>query len=149
MVLLEAQRKEKATVKVRELKTRASALQKKFRAELNIRLDAVNVVPHQSEPRQRSKQPQESDAVQHSVQRPSLKSKAKAQAASSAALKVNLTKPSPKPSANPTNVVNQTDYTIGMSRALEDDLNESQEKEPNKEQIDNDTQQDEQTFDEQ
>ena len=49
MVLLEAQRKEKATVKVRELKTRASALQKKFRAELNIRLDAVNVVPNQSE----------------------------------------------------------------------------------------------------
>ena len=46
-------------------------------------------------------------------------------------------------------MVSQVDYTIGMSRALEDDLNESQEKEPNREQIDNDTQQDEYTVDEQ
>ena len=31
------------------------------------------------------------------------------------------------------NIVSETDYTIGMSRALEDDLNESQEKLPKKE----------------
>ena len=149
MVLLEAQRKEKASLKVRELKSRASVLQKKFRSELNIRQDAVNVVPHQAEPRQRSKQPWEAETSTHSAQRNSIKSKAKLQAASSAAIKVSLAKPSQKPSGQPTNVVSQVDYTIGMSRALEDDLNESQEKEPNREQIDNDTQQDEYTVDEQ
>ena len=35
-----------------------------------------------------------------------------------------------------TNIVSETDYTIGMSRALEDDLNESQEKLTKKEEED-------------
>ena len=137
MVLLEAQRKEKLTHKVRDLKYKASALQKKFRSELNIRLDAVNIVSHQSAGRAKSKQPWEAETSQHSSQRPSLKPKTKKQIASSAAIKVNIAKsPITSNKQQMTNIVSETDYTIGMSRALEDDLNESQEKLTKKEEED-------------